>query len=53
MFNEEATHWPPYVENKRGIPICITTYILPQSAARSAVYTDDFQFDCQQSGSEV
>ena len=26
MFNKEATQWPPYVENKRGIPMCIKPY---------------------------
>ena len=26
MLNKEATQWPPYVENKRGIPMCITPY---------------------------
>ena len=35
MFNEEATQWPSYVENKRGIPICIIPHILPRSAAHS------------------
>ena len=26
MLNKEATQWPLYVENRRGIPICITLY---------------------------
>ena len=26
MLNKEATQWPLYVENKRGIPMCITLY---------------------------
>ena len=26
MFNKEATQWPSYVENKRGIAMCITPY---------------------------
>ena len=26
MLNEEATQWPPYVENKRGIPTSLTPY---------------------------
>ena len=26
MLNKEATQWPLYVENKTGIPMCITRY---------------------------
>ena len=26
MFNKEATQWPSYAENKRGIPTSITPY---------------------------
>ena len=26
MLNKEATEWPLYVENKRGIFMCITPY---------------------------
>ena len=26
MLNKKATQWPPFVENKRGIPMCITPY---------------------------
>ena len=26
MFNKEATQWPSYVENKRGIPTSIAPY---------------------------
>ena len=26
MFNKEATRWPSYVENKRGIPTSIAPY---------------------------
>ena len=40
MFNEEATQWRPYVDNKRSIPICITPpHILAQPAANSLRFT--------------